>query len=408
MQTIALLYARKQLFFYLLVLCGFCAGLQAASAQTSVAPQAVSLAPVISSLSPASVFEGDCTFTLTIRGYGFQNGAQVLMSAEPLLVLRVDSTAITVRVPAALVARVGLPVVLVRNPDGQAVGARYAVQEKTATSPIITKVNPNVLVTWSRTTTLTVQGSNLGNIVSAIIDGLPLTIIRASQSEAVVGLPPQEQLKCGILPLSLLNPDGISASTEILLDCKDLPNDTIIVTPPSNTQRTGTTFQFTIAGSNFIAGSVILLLGVKRDTLRPSSITKNQIIVTVPLGFRQGQYVLRVIRPNGEFIEQPYGILTASGAVWPYLPYDPTLSLFPNPATEALTISAELPAPTRVMVRVLNVLQREALPAHTEQAQSGLWTTQIDLSTLPRGAYTVELTSSDGAFAPQVRQVLKQ
>jgi hypothetical protein len=392
------------------LVCCFCAGMQTAFAQGASTPPPTALAPVISSFSPASVYAGDGEFTLTIHGYGFQSGAQVLMSSVPLSVLRVDSTTITVRVPAVLIGRAGLPVILIRNPDGQAVGARYAVITDPLPPPRITSLEPSFFCETFTSEVFKVKGQFLNYVSSAALGKTPLTILSSTNAEITLQIPAGGLIYTfKELFLTLKNRDSISTTLSFpLAICDYFAPGILTISPASNTQRSGTAFQLTIKGDNFVQGAKVALLGVKADTLQVTSMTGDQIIATIPASIAAGQYTLRVINPDTQFAEQPYGILTATGTFLPYPPSVPTLSLAPNPATEAITISAELPAPTRLTVRVLNVLQREALPAHTEQAQSGLWETQIDLSTLPRGAYTVELTSSDGAFAPQVRQVLKQ
>jgi hypothetical protein len=397
----------------------FCSLIQPALAQnaSSIALSSAALAPVIQSFSPASVFAGDGDVTLTIRGYGFQRGARVLMSAEPLAVLRVDSASITVRVPAALVARAGLPVLVVRNPDKQEVGARYYVaRREIPQTPIIESVSPRIIIATSAPVRVVVTGSRLELIGSASLDGIPILVANVSPTAVTLVMPAGAASKRGNFLLTIAATGGPAASVPFQIMYWDEGFHAIAsVKPASNTKKIGTSFTMTIESGVLSTLATVLLVGTQTDTLRVTSANNGGFECIVPASMSSGQYELRVVNPDTQFASQPYGLLAADGKFNPNvgqgIPRASTaanFSLSPNPTTEVMALRAELAAPMRLTVRVLNVLQREVMPSRTEQAQSGIWTTQIDLSMLPRGVYTVELTSSDGSIFPQARQILKQ
>jgi hypothetical protein len=74
-------------------------------------------APTITSLSPGSIVNNSGTFTLTIKGSGFENGAFVSFSSAILVPTSVSATTITVTVPFFLIGAPGTIPVIVTNPD---------------------------------------------------------------------------------------------------------------------------------------------------------------------------------------------------------------------------------------------------------------------------------------------------
>ncbi|HJT77592.1 MAG TPA: IPT/TIG domain-containing protein [Gemmataceae bacterium] len=82
----------------------------------SLAGQTV--APSISSLSPAAAGEGGPSFTLTVNGSHFQSGATVLFNGTSLATTFVSDTQLTAVVPASLIAHAGTARVTVSAPAG--------------------------------------------------------------------------------------------------------------------------------------------------------------------------------------------------------------------------------------------------------------------------------------------------
>ena len=73
-------------------------------------------APAIASLSPPFVAAGGTAFTLTVNGSGFTPQSQVVLGATSLPTRFVNTTQITVQVPASAIANAGTTNVAVQNP----------------------------------------------------------------------------------------------------------------------------------------------------------------------------------------------------------------------------------------------------------------------------------------------------
>jgi hypothetical protein len=388
------------------------------------AQQVQSLAPVIHTFTPFAISPGAAAFTLAINGYGFQQSARVTMSAVPLEVLRVDSMFIAVRVPAALVARAGLPVVIVHNPDGQQVGARFGVIPDPVPLPRIIR-SPYICYDLNtKPIPLTIKGQYLHYVTSAKLDTTVIPIVNAVDTALTVIIPAK------VLPypwpfanpaiLTLTNRDGFSTKVPVSgIFCDPAPSiDSII--PATNTQLAGTSFSLVVHGGFFLGGARVVLVSEKKDTLSSTVISDEEIRCVVPATLSSGQYELRMVNPDGMFAARMYGLLTEAGAVDVKVGNGirssprvstatlPSITLSPHPVTDVLSVATFVTTSCRLTVRVFDVLQNEAAPSVTEQVSSGQWSMRLNLSALPRGVYILELSSNDGHFPPQKRQILKQ
>jgi hypothetical protein len=375
-------------------------------------------APVILALSPAQVAPGGPAFTLAIAGTGFQPGATVRFSDQPVTVLSNNGTEIRVVIPASLVASQGLLVVKVTNVDGQEVGARFPVTPDTTPVGPITGVNPTQFQSTANAITIAVSGSNLGNVGSATLGGTPLQVLGVSPNGLTLVIPAGTAVNNGTTPLILLltvsNTGGNSTTTPITIFPQGTAPAITSVTPASNTRNAGTAFQLTVLGDNFRPGAVVVLNGVRSDTLRPATpATPGQLVVTVPANMGSGQYELRVVNPDTQFAAQPYGLLTPTGApnvnpgtgiteVSVKVNNGVAMSVYPNPVLENVTVDARFEKPTTVMIRVTNVLGQDVLVPTTEQVAGGAYTKQINVSSLPAGTYTVDVNDGNNRTVKQV------
>ena len=89
--------------------------------------------PVIAVLSPSSVTAGSGQLGLTILGSNFQSGSGVSWNNAPLATTFVNSTQLSVIVPAGLTAVPGYAIVTVTNPNGATSSATFSV-----TAPALT------------------------------------------------------------------------------------------------------------------------------------------------------------------------------------------------------------------------------------------------------------------------------
>jgi hypothetical protein len=72
--------------------------------------------PVVMSLSPSSAKHGSASFTLTVNGFDFNEGAKVLWNASALSTSFVSDTQLKASVPASFITTAGKATVTVANP----------------------------------------------------------------------------------------------------------------------------------------------------------------------------------------------------------------------------------------------------------------------------------------------------
>ena len=132
------------------------------------------LAPVIGSLSPASVLAGVPAFTLAVTGTNFIAGSQVSFDASPLATSFVSATLLNATVPAAMVAGPKVASIVVTNPGiGGSVSAPAPFTVVNSLAITTTSLPPGTLG-GSYTYTLTGKGGTPPYTWSA--GGYPLAL----------------------------------------------------------------------------------------------------------------------------------------------------------------------------------------------------------------------------------------
>ena len=131
----------------------------AAPSQSSTASVTiVNPAPVVSSISPATINAGSGNTTLTVTGTGFTPQSTVELGSTALATLYVNPTVLTAAAPAAQLANAGSVAVAVMNPapgGGTSSAATLSVLEVVAVNPPA----PTVMVGQAQQFTVTVTGS---------------------------------------------------------------------------------------------------------------------------------------------------------------------------------------------------------------------------------------------------------
>ena len=125
--------------------------LTAAYGVTFAVPTTV--APSVTSLSPASAAPGSSTFPLTVTGANFKNGAVVKFGGADKPTTFLSAISLSAIIAASDIASAGAKPVLVTNPDGRvSASATFTVQAATNTLPAVTitsaSTKPSVSTTY--------------------------------------------------------------------------------------------------------------------------------------------------------------------------------------------------------------------------------------------------------------------
>lgn len=357
--------------------------------------------PYITVLEPTSSLPGAAQFTMTIRGLNFATpvgslaGAKVEISDVPVTITSQTNTEIKVVVPASLVVNPGLLVVEVINPDDQTGGARFPVAASTAPAPFITTLDPVGTTASAKAFTIKIKGSNFVSGAKVFLGASELSGVVFKSSTDLEAVISAAQNVAGTYMLTVTNPDFLSGSKTFEIGTGGAGTAPAItaVTPASNTQKQLTSFEMTIDGDNFKTGAIVKLDNV---TLTVKSVSANKIVVTIPNNAVSGQYVLVVTNPDGQTASQQYGLLKTDGTVDPNKPTGIRVnnaipvSVYPNPASDLVTIEARFAKQADVVITITNMLG-QTIQTMNVKANAGQFTKPVNVSNLANGTYLVDV-----------------
>ncbi|PYY16287.1 MAG: hypothetical protein DMG61_04685 [Acidobacteria bacterium] len=162
-------------------------------------------APVLSSITPASVAAGTSGFTLTANGSGFVGASVVQVNGANRATTPVSGTQLTAAIPASDVAVGGYLSITASSP-GPGGGTSGAVTLTVNNPrPAVSSVSPNPILAMSGTYTLTVSGSGFNRASAVTVDGkvIPTTLVSSTQLTAQV---PNNDLLIGQHAVAVSNP----------------------------------------------------------------------------------------------------------------------------------------------------------------------------------------------------------
>ncbi|MGE0130853.1 MAG: pre-peptidase C-terminal domain-containing protein [Blastocatellales bacterium] len=229
-------------------------------------------APVLASLSPASIAAGSVDFTLTVNGTDFVPGAVVNWNGSARATTFVNNTQVTAQITAADVATQGLAGVTVVNPapgGGSSNALTFNITPPNPV-PVLTSLTPNTAGVGGPTFTLTVQGNGFvqGSTVNWNGSARPTTFLSATQLSAQVSA--SDIASVGSASVTVVTPapgGGLSNALTFTISAQPNPVPAIITLSPSSALAGDEPFTLVVTGSNFVAGSVVQWNGGARPTM---------------------------------------------------------------------------------------------------------------------------------------------
>lgn len=161
--------------------------------------------PVVSSISPMSVYLNSAGFTLTVNGTGFASGDVIYFSyLGALTTTYVSSTKLTAVVPASDLTSINSYAIYVYSTGGQS--SNYINFSIVDRSPTLQNLSPVAVVAASTPSAITVNGYNFMNGATVQWNGktLPTTYTSSSQLQFT---PTKADLgAAAIVPITVTNP----------------------------------------------------------------------------------------------------------------------------------------------------------------------------------------------------------
>jgi hypothetical protein len=251
--------------------------------------------PAIGTLLPNAATAGGASFTLTVDGAGFIQGAVVLWNGSPLTTTFVQANELSAAVPASLLAVKGTAAVSVRNPDGSTSNSlTFTIGGQ---PPSILAVTPSTVQAGAAGFTLTVAGSGFlsGTVVVWNTTNLVTTFGSATQLSAAV--PASLVAQAAAVSIHVANPDG-TISNALALTVTN-PPPSIGGLSQSTALAGGGSFTLTVNGANFLSGALVQWNGASLTTtvVSPTQLTAS---VTAALIAKAGTAAITVLNPDGQ------------------------------------------------------------------------------------------------------------
>jgi len=192
---------------------------------TSNGLEVIAPATVVTSISPTSAVLGGPGFSLAVKGANFKSDAIVIFDGTGLATAFKSATELSAQVPAALISRIGVHTVSVRNVNEPA--SNEAVFQVVPDSPVIGSLDPPSVIEGSGDVTVTISGEKfqpgaIVRIIEITQRGAPLDTTFVSAQEVRARIPAALTQTPGAVPLGVENPDlGLSNSVSLKVLIKD-------------------------------------------------------------------------------------------------------------------------------------------------------------------------------------------
>ena len=187
--------------------------------------EVIAPATVVTSISPSTAVVGGPGFTLVVKGSNFKNNATVLFDQTELVTAFKSSTELSAQAPAAVISRIGVHTVAVRNANEPA--SNDAVFQVFPDAPLIASLDPASVIEGSGDVTLTIIGEKfqpgaMVRIIELTERGAPLDTTFVSSERLRAKIPAALTQTPGAVALGVENPDlGLSNSVTLKVLIKD-------------------------------------------------------------------------------------------------------------------------------------------------------------------------------------------
>lgn len=287
--------------------------------------------PRITGLSPESVIAGSPGFTLAINGSSFVNNSVVRLNSISMTTRFINSTQLTVAIPAELIASPGTVSVRVFNPapgGGNSNSVSLAITVPPNPVPIISALSPSTVNAGGPQFTLIVQGQKFLSTSVVRFEGedRPTTFVSATELRAEISA--NDIQNGGNARIRVFNPSpGGGLSNELTLTI-NFAAPMITALSPISAVFGGPAFTLTVFGTNFAPGSVVRWNGANRPTTSDGVTVLNAQIPATDI-VNVGAATITVLSPIQGGIESNSMIFSINQAARP-LPRITTIA--PNSA----------------------------------------------------------------------------
>ncbi len=247
--------------------------------------------PSITSLSPSTINAGAAAFTLTVNGVNFVSGATVNWNGSARTTTFVNGTQLTAQILATDVAATGTASVTVTNPapgGGTSAATTFSINNPT---PTLSSILPTSTTAGSGQISLALTGTNFiagasgsGSVVQWNGSNRATTFVDSAHLTATITA--ADLAAAGTASVTVVNPTpGGGASGALTFTINDPVPALAGSNPlsPSSATVGGAQFTLTVAGSGFVAASVVQWNGSNRTTTFNSATQLTAVITAADI-----------------------------------------------------------------------------------------------------------------------------
>lgn len=255
--------------------------------------------PTINTISPTNGPIG-VLVTLTVAGTGFIAGTVINFNGTNYTPTSLTITQAVVDIPSTAVPSSGNYPVFATNTNGQSASVTFTVNPASNPVPTLTSISPATVAAGSAQFTMMVIGTNFINssVVKWGATNLATTFVDGTHLSAIV--PANLLTAAGSAAVTVFNPTpggGTSAAQTFTISAANNPVPVITSSSPAIKLVGDPQFTLTVNGSNFVAGSMVMINGVARPT---SYVGPGQLTATIPATDLQtaGTLLVSVFNPT--------------------------------------------------------------------------------------------------------------
>jgi WD40-like Beta Propeller Repeat len=243
-------------------------------------------APVIKSLSPASIQAGQPTFTLTVNGGNFTPASQVTWNGSALVTFFGNTATLTAQVPATLIQNAGTADIIVTTPQpggGTTETLMFTISPGSSPVPHIASLSPSGVTTGSSAFTLIVTGTNFVSTSVVTVNGDARTTGFVNSTSLQADILDSDVASAGPVQVAVVNPQPNGGSSNIFPLNVANPVPSITSLTPTTSQAGSANTALVLTGTGYVPNSVILINGSPRITAFGGATTLSASLTTADL-----------------------------------------------------------------------------------------------------------------------------
>ena len=310
-------------------------------------------APAITSFTPTS---GPVGTTVTVTGTNFTGATGATLNGLAVAnFMAMSATSVMFDVPTG--ATSGL--IAVTTPGGTATSTGSFTVVPTVVTPTIATLTPNSQVVGGPAVTLTIAGTGFTATATVNFNGVSYAQTSSTATSLVVTIPAAALATVGVFPVTVTNSAGTSNALSFTVSAPPVPTITSF-TPATGGPGTAVT----ITGTNFTGATAVRIgsFAIPNYTV----VSATSITLVLPNGTGSVSGFISVITPGGTATSASTFNLVSATAASQALP---GLTVFPNPATDRITVALSQAGAATVALRDLSgrlVLAPAVLPANQQ------------------------------------------